>query len=365
MSAQFAQAIADLRLVLPAEKIAKLEALDDYDLIAPLLTKHRQAIKKSKSAPPELPLDKRQAKAWGEILDKPPSDDFKGLSKGEWADKFRQANIKDTATFATDKATGGVSMKIKNPRLIEMFYDLMAGAKAESDKRVATKKVSGNRRGRLLRADYKINYTNTPDNPEGKGNKYCFNGDENVVFERDGKIADNINGGPPIKKVTYKAVKREQDFIAGNGRTICPGAVQWERAMGSDAIKRLGKTHATFRLQCGQDRGDADEYCSRCQRKGSKVENFFEGVYGNGQSYVDFIVENTNTDYCPPAKAPVEAESDSGSDSDSDGDMEMCQKCGKTEKDFDPDDFDGPALTTYAVNGKVWCPDCISDDCNR
>ncbi len=318
MSAQFAQAIADLRLVLPAEKIAKLEALDDYDLIAPLLTKHRQAIKKSKSAPPELPLDQRQATAWAEVLAKMPSDQFKDLNQSECADKFRPIGIMGQIAFATDKKTGDAYMKVKNPALIETFYNLMAGAKAESDKKVATKKVSGNRRGRKTKDHYQIQYTNTPDNPEGADNEFYFKGDENVVFKRDGKISDDINGGLPIKKVTYKAVKREQDFITGRGSTICPGAVQWERAMGSDAIKRLGKTHATFRLQCGQDRGDADEYCNRCQRKGSKVENFFEGMYGCGTSYVDFIVENTNTDYCPPAKAPVESEDEAPSDADSD-----------------------------------------------
>ncbi len=310
MSAQFTQAINDLRLVLPAEKIAKLELLDDYDLIAPLLTKHKKAIKKVKSAPPEVPLVERQAKAWTEALAKMPSDQFKDLKQSECADKFRPIGTTGHITFGTDKKTGDVYMKVKNPALIQTFYTLMEGAKTECDKKVATKKVSGNRRGRKTKDHYQIKYTNTPDNPEGADNEYCFNGDEGVVFERDGKISDDINGGLPIKKKTYKAVKRAEDFITGKGANICPGAVQWERAMGSDAIKRLGKTHATFRLQCGQDRGDADEYCTRCQRKGSKVENFWEGQYGDGQTYVDFIVENTNTNYCLPAKAPVEVESE-------------------------------------------------------
>ena len=320
MSAQFTQAIADLRLVLPADKIAKLEALDDYDLVAPLLAKHKQAIKKVKSAPPEVPLVERQAKAWAEVLAKSPSDDFKDLTQAKWFIKFRKAGITDTATFGTDK-DGNVYMKVKNPLLIEMYYNLMEGAKAESDKKVATKKVSGNRRGRKTKDQYQIKYTNTPDNPEGADNDYHFKGDEKVVFQRDGKISDDINGGLPIKKVTYKAVKREKDFIAGKGEWVCPGAVQWERAMGSEALKRLGKTHATFRLQCGQETGIGDEYCTRCLRKGNKVENFWEGKYNDGQSYVDFIVENTNTDYCPPAKPPP-AESKSESDSESDSDSE-------------------------------------------
>ena len=41
---------------------------------------------------------------------------------------------------------------------------------------------------------------------------------------------------------------------------------------------------------------------------------------------------------------------------------EKCEKCGKTEEECDWEG-DGPALTTYAVNNKMWCPDCISDDC--
>ena len=312
MSAQFTQAISDLRLVLPADKIAKLEALDDYDLVAPLLTKHRQAIKKVKSAPAEIPLAERQAKAWSDCLDKSPSDDFKGLTKSNWVEKFQKAGIKRTATFSTDK-DGDLYMKVRNPRLIEMFFRLMDDAKSECDKKVSSKKVSGNRRSRGTKDQYQIKYTNTPDNPEGIDNQFCFNGDEGVVFKRDGKISDDINGGLPIKKVSYKAVKRSEDFIAGRGPNICPGAVQWERAMGSKAIKRLGKTHATFRLQCGQDASGA-EYCTRCQRKGSNVKNFWEGRYSDGQTYVDFIVENTNTNYCPPAKAPVESDSESDND---------------------------------------------------
>ena len=323
MSAQFTQAIAELRLVLPAEKIAKLEALEDYDLVAPLLAKHRQAIKKVKSAPPEIPLKERQAKAWAEVLAKPPSDDFKDLTQAKWVIKFRQADIKDTATFGTDK-DGNVYLKVRNPMLMEMYWRLMEGTRTESDKKVATKKVSGNRRGRKTgEGHYQIEYTNTRDNPEGNDNPFYFKGDEKVVFERDGKIADDINGGLPIKKKTWKAVKRAEDFIKGHHSEICDGAVQWERAMGSKAIKRLGKTHATFRLQCGQAKWSADEYCRRCQRKGDKLENFWEGKYDDGQTYVDFIVENTNTEFCPPAKPPVESEDEADNDTlqlDSDDD---------------------------------------------
>ncbi len=317
MSAQFTQAIADLRLVLPADKIAKLELLEDYDLIAPHLSKWKNVIKKVKSAPPEIPLVERQAKAWADILAKPPTDDYSS-SQEHLRLLFKRAKVKDTATFGTDKQ-GNPYIKVGNPGLIEMFYKLVSGLRAESDKKVATKKVSGNRRGRKTKDHYQIKYTNTPDNPEGADNEFYIKGDEDLVFQRDGKISDDINGGLPIKKVTYKAVKRAEDFITGKGRAVCPGAVQWERAMGSKALKEWGLTHATFRLQCGQDRGDADEYCPRCQRKGRNVENFWEGKYSDGQSYVDFIVENTNTNYCRPAKPPpAESESESGSDSDSD-----------------------------------------------
>ena len=41
----------------------------------------------------------------------------------------------------------------------------------------------------------------------------------------------------------------------------------------------------------------------------------------------------------------------------------VCENCHKKESDFSPDDFEGPAITTYAVNGCQWCADCISDDC--
>jgi len=40
----------------------------------------------------------------------------------------------------------------------------------------------------------------------------------------------------------------------------------------------------------------------------------------------------------------------------------VCEQCGKKESEGDWE-FDGPAITQYAVNGKNWCPDCISDDC--
>ena len=41
----------------------------------------------------------------------------------------------------------------------------------------------------------------------------------------------------------------------------------------------------------------------------------------------------------------------------------VCENCHKKESEFDPDDFEGPAITTYAVKGCLWCADCISDDC--
>ncbi len=43
---------------------------------------------------------------------------------------------------------------------------------------------------------------------------------------------------------------------------------------------------------------------------------------------------------------------------------EKCDNCGKTEEDYDSDDFDGPALSNYAgaIGCPLWCPDCIYDD---
>tara|TARA_R110000803_G_scaffold88854_4_gene155894 strand:+ start:3229 stop:4536 length:1308 start_codon:yes stop_codon:yes gene_type:complete len=46
-------------------------------------------------------------------------------------------------------------------------------------------------------------------------------------------------------------------------------------------------------------------------------------------------------------------------------DEERCQNCHKLESEFDQDDFDGPAITTFAVNGQKWCADCISDACSE
>ena len=40
----------------------------------------------------------------------------------------------------------------------------------------------------------------------------------------------------------------------------------------------------------------------------------------------------------------------------------VCEKCSTTEEGHE-DDCDGPFITHYAVNGKMWCCDCIADDC--
>jgi len=326
MSNTFASAIADLKLVLPADKIAKLELLDDYDLIAPMLAKHKKAIQRIKSAPKQEPLEKRQAKAWEDYLAKSPSDDFKSEHHEQLRLAFKANKVKDTASFGTDK-NGNPYIKVTNPMLIELYMKMVVSAKEVAHKSVSVKKVSGNRRERKSRGEYTIEYTNTPDNPEGADNEFYFTADKDIEpFKRDGKIADDINGGKPIKKVTYKAVRREEDFIVGKKYNVCQGAVQWERAMGSKHIKAEGLSHATFRLQCGalKDNNDPTKYCDRCQRKKSGVENFFEGEYKNGTSYVDFIVENTNTKYqCVPIddeprihNLPDDLPLDDGNDSD-------------------------------------------------
>jgi len=64
---------------------------------------------------------------------------------------------------------------------------------------------------------------------------------------------------------------------------------------------------------------------------------------------------------CPVPIASSESEEELEEDTSSD---DVCEKCGKTEADFEGL-FKGPAITMYAVNNRLWCPDCIYDDCNE
>ena len=137
-----------------------------------------------------------------------------------------------------------------------------------------------------------------PDAWEGKDHKFAFKGDEDAFF-------DKPSGKPKDGKQTLIRKSIKSNRYLGGAESKCDdgkccGAVGWDRAQGSEAIKKTGLSYALFKQRCGE-KADADGFCKKCGDKGDKKLNFFEDSYVcgkgvgkkfNGVVFKAFIVNN-------------------------------------------------------------------------
>ena len=165
---------------------------------------------------------------------------------------------------------------------------------------IKTKKVSGGG-GKRSKFSGEKRETNTAETAEGKDNQFYFEGDEIATFTKPTFTAKDGS----YQNITHKAVKHKRymggaDSVETDGK--CIGAVGWDRAQGSLAIKATGLSYAQFRIRCGELRGVEGEggFCGKCKCKADKA-NFFTGEYKitkgagvkfNGVKYKDYIVDN-------------------------------------------------------------------------
>jgi hypothetical protein len=154
----------------------------------------------------------------------------------------------------------------------------------------------GGKRGKFSGERREIN---TKDTAEGKDNKFYFVGDEIATFTKPTFTSKDGE----YQNITHKAVKHKRymggaDSVETDGK--CVGAVGWDRAQGSVAIKKAGLSYAQFRIRCDENKGSPSGWCRKCLCKDDK-QNFFTGKYKigkgagqklNGVGYKQFIVDN-------------------------------------------------------------------------
>ena len=163
---------------------------------------------------------------------------------------------------------------------------------------IKTKKVSGGG-GKRSKFSGEKRETNTAETAEGKDNQFYFMGDEKATFTKPTFTAKDGS----YQNITHKAVKHKRymggaDSVETDGK--CIGAVGWDRAQGSLAIKATGLSYAQVRIRCDETPMVAGNFCAKCMCKADKA-NFFTGSYKigkgagqklNGVGYKQFIVDN-------------------------------------------------------------------------
>ena len=184
-----------------------------------------------------------------------------------------------------------------NLRQAGAFFQFMIEKKGQLEKEFDAKhtpKKSGGG-GNRQKFDGEIKITNTEADPDDAGAKFVFKGDEDVVWKKTSSTASS--GATQNQK--WKAV-RSKRYMGGadskQGDGVCEGAINWDKANGSEAIKATGLSRSQFKQRCGEK--TANGFCDKCAKKG---QSFFTGTYEmkrgkgvkfNGTTYKDFIAEN-------------------------------------------------------------------------
>ena len=148
--------------------------------------------------------------------------------------------------------------------------------------------------GRKDNTNWVDKFANKPE--DAKVEEFRFVGDENATIC---KITSASKDGTTRTK-TYKSVSSNR-YLGGSesevGDGFCEGAVIWDKATGSNALKRVGMSASQFRIRCGK-KSDGG-LCKDCQ-SGKSNPNFFTGKYSisrgkgkeyDGDTFKDFMVE--------------------------------------------------------------------------
>ena len=124
---------------------------------------------------------------------------------------------------------------------------------------------------------------------------WMFKGDENSTIRKDVISKDRTK-----KTINFKAVVSRRYMggtLSNPTDELCNGAVAWECAGGSEALKATSMSSSQFKIRCGSKKL-GNGYCSKCD---GKAFDFFSNTYtitkGNalkhsGTTYKDFIVNN-------------------------------------------------------------------------
>jgi hypothetical protein len=277
--------LSDLKLVLPAEEYTAVENLPE----TLLTTIHASKVKEIEAKKREAQLLEDKKNAWAnsvEVVE--PEDD---IPTKELVHLLGQLKFGEKPV-ALKRAKAGTGLWAK----AEVCEYLLKLVKADKERAEAEyeKSVMAKPKGRRASFSGKKIVQN-PDEPQGADGKYYFVGDEDATFDKPQK--PKVDGS---KTWIRKAIKSDR-YLGGAESDpddgICQGAISWDRAQGSVAIKKAGMSATLFKQRCGATAGEGG-LCAKCQK--FKSPNFFTGTYQiggkyakfGGITYKDFIAEN-------------------------------------------------------------------------
>jgi len=277
--------LSDLKLVLPAEEYTAVENLPE----SLLTTIHASKVKEIEAKKREAQLLEDKKNAWANSVEVVEPEDDTAIK--ELVALLGELKFGEKPVLAK-RGKGGTGLFAKADAceyLLKLVKADKERAEAEYEKSVMAKP-----KGR--RASFSgAKIVQNPNEPQGADGKYYFVGDEDATFDKPQK--PKADGS---KTWIRKAIKSER-YLGGAESDpddgICQGAISWDRAQGSVAIKKAGMSATLFKQRCGATAGEGG-LCAKCQK--FKSPNFFTGTYAiggkgarfRGITYKDFIAEN-------------------------------------------------------------------------
>ena len=223
--------------------------------------------------------------AWSERLTQLKSDynlvQHKALSKllGVDIEDLKRSKSKKTVSIPQD--------------LLGFLYDKLEGERQTVFTNLTPPTVKRGS-GRKDKHRWVDKYSNKPT--DAKREDWWFVGDADATMCKITSTDEKVS--PPTRVKTYKSVSSNR-YLGGeksdpkDGK--CCGAVIWDKASGSNALKKTGMSASAFRVRCGEN--SKGGLCSGCSSK-SNAPNFFTDTYKiskgkgkayDGMTYKDFI----------------------------------------------------------------------------
>ena len=284
--------LVQLQSILSPEEYDQIKNLPE-GLIDPILNSKKEEIEEKKV---KENLEELKAKVWGEHLTNlgTQSDDLTLEQMGHITPDLAEGIFSKKFMTASKDAKSGEVLVVKfRKRMIPLVLQLLADKKTEleeefmeKNKPKSKKKGSGKRSARMKDNELKINYTNKKEEAQGEDYAFWFPGDKDLITYKDGDKKQNEDGTWK-KDRRWRKVRKESPFIAEYQPETCKGAINWDRASGSEYLKEEG-VKGSFKMKCSKNKDIVDGYCSKCAKNKT---NFYAGKYKMGVGWAKFICD--------------------------------------------------------------------------
>ena len=289
--------LVQLQSILSPEEYDQIKNLPE-GLIDPILNSKKEEIEEKKV---KENLEELKAKVWGEHLTNlgTQSDDLTLEQMGHITPDLAEGIFSKKFMTASKDAKSGEVLVVKfRKRMFPLVLQLLADKKAEleeefmeKNKPKSKKKGSGKRSARMKDDELDINYPSagadgSKENAQGKDYAFWFPGDKELITYKDGDKKQKEDGTWE-KKRRWRKVRKESPFIAEYQPETCKGAINWDRASGSEYLKEEG-VKGSFKMKCSKNKDIVDGYCSKCAKNKT---NFYAGKYKMGVGWAKFICD--------------------------------------------------------------------------